>query len=803
MRPARLLEESWRDLGLAARLLRKSPGFTGVVVLTLALGIGASAAIFSVVDGVLLRPLAYRQPDRLVVIQETLLPQLPEFAVSPHHYFEWKKQVSSFESLAAMHDGSYNLTGPGEPVRVSAGRVTSNTFSTLGVGPALGRDFSPDEDLPGKDHVVILSHGLWLRQFGGRPDILQQTIGLDGRPFRVIAVMPPGFQLDGPLDLFTPAAYDDSWVHDIGAVGRLRAGVTLDQVRSEMTLITQRLARADPDSHTGWGVKLTAMHEARVRDVRPVLWSLLGAVGFLLLIACANVANLFLARGTVRAREIAVRTAMGASRGRVVRQLVTESVLLALIGGALGVVVARLGIDALLALAPESLPRAREIALDGRALEFTWVLAVVTGVVFGLAPALQASRVSLSEALKEGRRTATDGRRHQRLRGALVVGQVAVAVVLLVGAGLLIRSFSLLQNVHPGFRPQGALAATLSLPQSKYARGSEVSAFAERAVRQLTAIPGVEAAGACQGFQFAGIFDFVFLDVAGRPPPPTGEAPRANVFLVTGDYFRAMGIPLLRGRLVDARDSASNPRVTVINETMAKRLFAGEDPVGRRVAVAGRNDWVVIVGVVGDARPDRLDGVVPMQAYGALAQTHADWGALTFVVRGAAAAALPAAIRAAIRSVDGGQAVTSIRPLATLVASSLARQRFTMILFAVFSAAALLLAAIGIYGVMAYAVSQRTGEIGIRVALGARTGDILRLVFRQGGRLVALGLAVGLAGALALTRLLAAMLFGVSSHDPLTFAAIATLLSLVAVLACLIPARRAARVDPMTALRAE
>jgi predicted permease len=801
-RGVRLAEESWSDLRHAARVLGKSPGFTAVAVITLALGIGASAAIFSVVDGVLLRPLPYPHPDRLVVIQESLPPQLPEFPVSPHHYFEWTKQVTSFERLAAMHQGSYNLTGAGEPIRVSAARVTSSAFSTFGAVPVLGRDFSPAEDLPGNDDVVVLSHGFWCRQFGGRADILERTIGLDGRPFRVVGVMPRGFQLDAPVDIFTPAAYAPSDVHDIAAIGRLKPGVTLQQARTEMALVAGALARDDPDSHTGWGVKLTGMHEFKVRDVRPVLWALLGAVGFLLIIACANVANLLLARATVRTREISLRTALGASRGRLVRQLLTESLLLALMGGLLGGLVARLGVGALLALAPDDLPRAQEILVDGRILAFTCALAVVTGVVFGLVPAFQATS---GRILTEGGSGASEGRRQQRVRRALVVAQVSIALVLLVGAGLLIRSFARLRQVNPGFRPQGALAVTVSLPPTRYGQGAQQASFAERAIAQLGAIPGVQAAGACQGFQFSGAFDFFFLRVAGRPSKADGsDSPRTNAFLVTGDYFEAMGIPLLRGRRLDARDGASAPAVSVVNESLARTVFAGEDPIGKRIGAAGSEHWTEIVGVVGDARPDRLDAGAPLQAYAPLAQVHADWGALTFVVRGGGdAAGLPAAIRAAIRAVDRGQAVTSIRPLTELVAASMARQRFTMLLFAIFSVAALLLAAVGIYGVMAYSVSRRTRELGIRMALGAQAGDVLRLVSREGGRLVGLGLAVGLAGALALTRFLASMLFGVSSHDPLTFVAIAGLLSVVAAVACLLPARRATRVDPMTALRAD
>jgi putative ABC transport system permease protein len=795
-----------QDVRFAVRQLAKAPGFTAVALLTLALGIGACTAIFSVVNSVLLRPLAYPEPDRLVVIRETNLPQFPEFSVAPGQYFDWQKQATSFASLAATRGGSANLTGLGEPLRLVTQRISANYFTTLGAHPAMGRDFLPVEDAPGKDNVAILSHGFWLRQFGGRANIVNETIQLDGQSVTVIGVMPANFQPGSRTELFAPAAYtaeehENHGGHYIGVIGRLKPGVSVEQARSEMNLIAERLAKQYPDTNKGWGVKLSPMLEYAIADVRPVLFSLLGAVGFLLLIACANVANLLLARATARAKEIAVRTALGASRRRLVRQLLTESVLLAVLGGALGVLVAQWGTGALLAWAPESLPRVHEIALDSRALGFTCALALVTGIGFGLVPAFQATRLDLNEALKDGGRGSSEGGRHHRVRSALVVAEVAIALVLLVGAGLLIRSFTRLQGVNPGFQPRAAYAITLSLPQKKYTNEPQQAAFGEQATAALAAVPGVQFAGLSHVVPFTGNDYVLGFTIAGRPAVEPADQPSTNYYAVTPDYFKAMGIPLLRGRFFNTHDAAKAPRVAIINESMAKKYFPHEDPLGQRINVTnGPDTWREIVGIVGDTMHYRLDGDVTVQTYEPFAQQP--YSFMTFVVRVANAAAdLPVAVRTAIYSVDKDQPVASVRPLSTLLANSIARQRFTMFLFAVFSTVALVLAAVGIYGVMAFSVTQRTGEIGIRMALGAQRGDVLRLILMQGGRLVGLGLGAGLVGALLLTRFLASLLFGISPHDPLTFAAIAAVLAGIAALACWLPARRATQVDPMTALR--
>jgi len=794
------------DLRFALRQLIKAPGFTVVAILTLALGIGACTAIFSVVNSVLLRPLAYAAPERLVVIRETKLPQFPQFSVAPGNYFDWRQQATSFTELAAGRRASYNLTGRGDPVRIAAERITVNYFPLLGVRPALGRGFRDDDVAAGQSNVAILSHGFWQRQFGGRPDILNTLVQLDGQAYLIIGVMPANFQRDRRTEVFTPVAYaEDNQNHGghyIRVIGRLKDGVTFAQVRSEMNLIAESLSRQFPDSNQGWGVKLTPMLEAAVADVRPVLFSLLGAVGFLLLIACSNVANLLLARATARAKEISVRTALGASRARIVRQLLTESVVLALLGGGLGVLLAQWGMSGLLAFVPDNLPRAQEIALDGRALAFSGALALLTGIGFGLVPAFEATRLNLNETLKDGGRGSSEGG-HHRMRSALVITEVAIALVLLIGSGLLIRSFSRLQDVDPGFQAENALSADLSLPAKKYGTGPQQNAFVEQALVQLAALPGVQSAGATHVLPLSGSDYVLGFSVADRPAVEPSAQPSTNYYAVTPDYFKAMGIPLRRGRLFTPQDVAGAPRVALINEAMAKKFFPDQDPIGQRINVTnGPETWREIVGIVGDVKQYGLDRDTTVQTYEPFAQSSFD--SVTFVVRTAGPApGLAADLRTTITAVDRDQPVASIRPLTAILASSVSRQRFAMFLFAVFSGVALLLAAIGIYGVMAYSVTQRTSEIGIRMALGAQRGDVLRLIFFQGGRLILFGLTAGLAGASLLTRFLASMLFGISAYDPLTFGAIALLIAAVASVACLIPARRATKVDPLTALRGE
>ncbi|MEO5959974.1 MAG: ABC transporter permease, partial [Opitutaceae bacterium] len=698
-------------------------------------------------------------------------------------------------------------------LRLSVDRVTPNCFTTLRTRPALGRDFT-DEEAAAKASVAILSHGFWQRQFGGRASAIGEILQLNGQPFTVVGVMPENFQPGSRTELFVPGDYADNkqnhGSHNLQVYGRLKAGVTVEQARSELAAIAKRLEEQYPSTNTGWSTLVIPMFDYAVGDVRRVLYPLLGAVGFLLFIACANVANLQLARATARAREISVRTALGATRGRLIRQLLSESVLLAMLGGALGMLVAKWGMDALLAFAPDSLPRTAEIALDGRALSFACAIALLTGIGFGLVPAFQATRLNLIETLKDGGRSASAGGSRRRVRSALVVVEVALALILLVGAGLLIRSFTRLLEVKPGFQPRGAFAVSLSLPGRKYGTGPQQVASVDDAVARLAAIPGVQSVGAAQVVPFSGGDYNLIFRIVGRPPVPVGTLQGTLYYTVTPDYFKAMGIPLLRGRAFTAADGAGAPRVALINEAMAKKYFPGEDPIGQRINVT--NADAEIVGIVADVKQSELSDDARVQAYEPFAQAPLNF--MTFVVRlaapkpgqgrtGVSAAAVPAAIRAAVYAIDKDQPIASVQPLSSLIATSVARPRFAMILFAVFSAVALLLAAIGIYGVMAYSVTQRTNEIGIRMALGAQRADVLRLIFAQGSRLIVLGLVCGLVGALALTRYLSSLLFNVSATDPLTFTAIAALLAGVATLACLLPASRAMKVDPMVALRAE
>jgi putative ABC transport system permease protein len=802
-----LLEDLLQDLRYGARMLRRSPGFAATAVLTLALGIGACTAIFSVVNSVLLRPLPFPEPDRVVVFNETLLGRSQDFRVSSGTFHDWQKQAQSFESIAAITGGGHTMSGVAEPVRLTGLRISINTLSTLGLKPLLGRDFLPEEVPAVRDfeNFAILGYGLWQRLFGGRSDVVGQIVQLSGRPVTIVGVLPRDTGL-GDGEIFTPLAfsefdrryYDTHWLQ---VFGRLRAGVTIAQAQSEMSAIAKRSEQAHPASR-GWGVRLVPMTETVLGEVRPVLFSLLGAVAFLLLIACANVANLLLARAMARSKEMAMRAALGAGRARIIRQVLAESVLLAVLSGALGLLVARGGLAALLALAPETLPRAQYIVLDGRALGLTLALAILTGLAFGMVPAFQAARAQLHVTLKRASHGSRQGGHRQRLRNAVVVGEVAIALVLLAGAGLLMRSFSRLVEVDPGFNPREALAASVFLQislRSPDAKARSV-AFANAAVDRMAALPGVRAASVVTRLPFEGGQTMPFT-IPGRSPPAGAERPVSTHFNVGPDYFRAMGIPVLRGRAFEARDVAGAPMVAIVNESIAKKFFPGDDPLGKRVSIGGPP--CEIVGIAGDVRADRLDGEASFQTYQPFAQAAPVRG-MAFVVRTAGSpASHVGAVRAVLSRLDPSLPTQRVRPLSTLVADSIARQRFAMTLFAVFSGVALLLAAVGIYGVMAYSVSQRTGEIGIRMALGAHTGNVLRLVFAQGGRLIALGVLVGVIGALLLTRFLEKMLFNLSTSDPATFVAIVVLMVAVASVACLLPARRASKVSPMTALRAE
>jgi putative ABC transport system permease protein len=796
-----------QDVRYAVRRLLKSPGFALVAVGALALGIGANTAIFSVVNSVLLRPLPYPQPEQLVQLWESRpRMNMPRTEVAPHEFLAWAERSESFRQLAANDLTEYNLTGRGEPERVTGALVTAGYFPLFGVNPALGRTFLAQEDQPGGNNVVVLGYELWRSRFNSDPSVVGQSVSLDGVPCAVVGVMPRGFRLPDGAGLARPIAFtaeDRAKVgsHFLNVYGRLKDGATLAQAEGEMTAVAGRVEQDFGDANVGHRVVLVPLHEQVVGGARTALLILLGAVGLVLLIACANVANLLLARAAARRREVAVRAALGASRWRIVRQLLAESVLLSSLGGAAGLLLAVWGVDLLVSLDPTGVQRAGEVTLDWRVLGFTLGLSVLTGLLFGLAPALQASKADFVESLKEGGRSA-QGLGRSRLRGALVVSEVALTLVLLVGAGLLVKSFRQLLAVEPGLDPRHVLTLEVSLPQAKYAERQQISSFYERLIEQAAALPGVEAAGAVSILPLAGNDNSNFVQIEGRPPLPPGQALRAGRRNVSADYFRALGIPLKRGRAFTASDAKDAPPVVVINEAMARSFFAGEDAVGKRIRTGDKSPWVEVVGVVGDVRHRGLDVETRPEMFFPHLQTPSRQ--MTLVARASGdPEALAAPLRERVRELDRDQPVGNVKTMETWVSESVASRRFSVLLLGVFAAVAAGLAALGLYGVVSYSVAQRTHEIGLRVALGARPGDVLRLVIRQGMTLTLLGTAVGLLAALALTRVMSGLLFGVGATDPATFVAVPLLLMTVALVACYLPARRATKVDPMVALRHE
>jgi len=791
------------DIRFAFRQLGKSPGFTIVALLTLTIGIGACTAIFSVVNRVLLQPLAYPHSEQIVRIRASHPPDMPVFSVSVGDFFDWRRRTKSFSDIAALDSGAFNLTDSGEPVRVNGVRVTLNYLSMLGVHPAMGRDFVAGEDAAGRGDVAILGEGFWTRQFGGRADIVGQVIHIDGNPVTIIGVMDREFH---GRDLMLPAVFSPDDLknhggHYLDAIARLKPDVTLAQAEGDIKAVAAGLEKEYPDSNKGWTAYMKPLREEMVGRVRPQLLALLAAVGFLLFIGCANVANLLLVRASARSREIAVRSAIGASRGRIVRQLIVEHLVLGLLGGLGGILAAYWGVHLLLSLAPNGIPRSAEVRVDLWALAFNVVLALLTGVGFGLAPALHAARVDLNSVLKDAARGSSEGHSRHRLRNSLVIAELTIAVVLLVGAGLLMRSFTRLERIDPGFRAESAMVADVSLPDKKYHGDAKQAAFAAQVCERLSAIPGVTHAAATQSLPFGG--DYVLSFAIDGKNVAVGDQPAANYYAVTPDYFKAMGIPLLRGRLFTQGDAAGTHLVTIVSQTLAARFFPGTDPIGRRINI--QNDtgvWSEIVGVVGDVKQYGLATDAPPANYEPFAQHP--FGFQTFVVStSGATAGLSGGIRSAIRSVDPEQPVGSIRPLTELVKGSVSSQHFAMSLFMVFSAAALLLASIGIYGVMAYSVTQRTGEIGVRMALGAQHGDILWLIAGQGVRLIAIGIAGGLVASLILTRFMASMLYGVGAADPMTMAGACAVLGVAGFAACLLSAARATRIEPIAALRGD
>jgi putative ABC transport system permease protein len=799
-------------------MLVKNPGFTVVAVLALALGIGANTAIFSVVNAVLLRPLPYTDPDRLVYVLRTQ-PPIMRGPISRPNFFEWQTEQKVFAEIAAFYPESYNLTGIEEAERISGVRVTDGFFKLFGVAPARGRFFLPEEDRAGGGRVAVIGYGMWQREFGADPQLIGRTISLNGEPYAVVGIAPPSFNFPRRSEIWTPAvlAEDkrDQGSNYLMIIGRLKDGVTVEQAQAQMNQVAAVQAQEYPEHNTNLSVTISPLLDEQVRSIRSVLLILLGAVAFVLLIACANVANLLLARATARQKEIAVRTALGATRGRVIRQLLTESVLLSLLGGCLGVLLSLWGIKLLVSLAPANIPRVQEVGLDQWVLGFTLLVSVVTGIIFGLAPALQVSTTNLNEVLKEGTRGATTGSPHRaRLRRALVVIEIALSLVLLVSAGLLVASIRRVTEVNPGFNTQNLLTASVSFPRQPSADEAGAEAAAAREVQEqasflreaegrISSMPGVQAVGAINDLPVAGQGsvngDF---NIEGRPQFKSGEAPVAEFRLITPGYFNAIGIPLLKGRTFNEADGPQAQVPIVINETLARRFFPGEDPLGKRLLVLDDKPHE-IVGVVGDARQWGLDRPADPEVYFSYTQMAFGAGTTLVVRTSIEPGSLSEGLRRAVRDVSRDAPVYSIKTMNEVLAESTAQRRFNTILMTSFAAVALLMAAIGLYGVISYSVAQRVHEIGIRMALGAQFGDVMRMVLWQGFKLALAGVICGLFVSFGITRVMTSLLYGVSATDPLTFTLVSVLLTVVALLACYIPARRAAKVDPMVALRYE
>jgi putative ABC transport system permease protein len=804
-----MLETLRQDIRHGLRVLLKNPGFTLVAVSALALGIGANTAIFSVINALVLRPLPYAEPDRLVMVS------VGGHEASQADFFDWRAQSRTLDDLSALSYWNANLGGVEAPERIQGFLVTAGLFPMLGVRPMMGRTFTPEEMQQGHDGVVVLSHEVWRRVLGSDQSVLGKTLTINARQRTVVGVMPPGFQFYDKAEAWAPLSLDphDASVgarraHYLIAAARLKPGVTIQQAQVEMNAINRRLGEQYPETDANRPVKLVWVHEYLVGPARPALLALVGMVGFVLLISCANVANLVLARNAARQREFALRVALGAGRLRIVRQLLTESALLAAIGGGLGLLIALWGVELLVARIPpgwvSGIPLSEGVPIDARVLVFTLVVSLVTGLVFGLAPALQVSKPDLNGVLKEGGRTGgAGGRRQRRLRGLLVVAEVALSLTLLIGAGLMARSFVELMRVPSGFNAENVLTMKLALPGLKYTKDEQVAGFYARALESIAAVPGVEAAGATTTLPLGGGDQQTEVLVAGRPAPAAGQRPEVSFRDISPDYFRALGIPLLRGRTFTERDDKGAPGVAILNETMARRLFgAPEAALGQRLTdVDGKNEREV-VGLVGDVRHAGLDAEPQAEMYVPFTQEASN--SMTLVVRTASdPASFVPALRARLLAIDKDQPAYNVRTMEQVVAESVSQRRLTMLLFGLFAALALALATIGIYGVMSYSVSQRAHEIGVRVALGAQRRDVLRLVIADGMALTLGGVVLGLAAAFALTRLLASLLYGVKATDPATYAAISLLLAAVALLACYLPARRATKVDPLLALRAE
>ena len=809
-----------QDFRYALRQLRKSPGFAAVAVITLALGIGFNTAIFSVVNAVLLRPLAFADASRLVRIwhvpPEKSFPGMTTFPVSAANYLDWERQTQVFDHMAIYSYHGFTVTGGDKPEQLSAGAVSSGFFATLGVQPMVGRVLSPEEDQPGRSHVVVLSYRLWQEHFGGNPGIVGHDINLDGQPYLVAGVMPSNFQFPDFAKMWTPMAWTDQeravrGEHHSIVIARLKPGVDLNQAQSEMNTISDRLQQQYPEDDKGWGAVVVPMQQDLVSDVRPALLVLLGAVAFVLLIACVNVANLALAKTFSRQKEIAIRTALGATSVRILRQILTETVLLALAGGALGLAFAHFAVRFIVAFLADKLPHSIEVGLDSKVLLFTAVISVVTGIVAGVLPAWRLTRRDVNEALKQGLgRTDADAGGH-RTRSVLVVSEVALSLILLIGAGLMIRSFQNLRNVNPGFDSRQVLTMSVMVSRAKFPSPDQAISFFDRVLQRVRSLPGVESAAVIDNIPLTG-GSHQPIAIEGRPVVPMSEQPEVDVRLVSAGYMSAMHIPTLRGRGLSDTDVAGRPAVVLVSESMARQFWPGEDPVGKRLTLTFYPEAIrEVVGVVGDVKLDSLDEMRPSATlYFPLDQVSVPaaggWRSfpMTLLVRSRSGSGeLASSVSNAVHEVDRDIPLVDISTMDELVENSLSQQRFNMLLLGAFAALALLLAAVGIYSVLSYSVKRSVREIGIRLALGAPVGEVLRMVVFEAMKPTLLGVAIGTAGALALGRVLSSLIFGVRPTDPLTFVAVAALLAAVALVASIVPAYRATKVDPMVALRYE
>jgi putative ABC transport system permease protein len=807
------MESIWQDIRYSVRGLIKRPGFTIAAVMALALGIAANSVIFSVINTVLLRPLPYDDPDRLVLLWTKFEPDLPQNWVSGPEVLDIRQRSTVFEGIAALAWQNLNLTGTGEPEQIQAGAVTSNLFQLLGIKPVQGRVFLPEEDLPGSERVVILSHGLWQRRFGSDTNIVGKTISLDNQSYLIVGIMPPDFGILPPdaqspknVDLWMPAATDLSQLnrgsHFLRVIAKIRPGTSLEQAKAEMDTVGKNLD-AEFYGNSNFGITVSPLHRHVVKDIRPALLVLLGAVSFVLLIACVNVANLLLAKAIAREKEIAIRIALGAGRWRLIKQLLTESLVLSLLSGVVSLVLSFLGLKALKLMSPDNVPRLSEVTIDARVLGFTLLISMLTGIVFGLVPALQSSKLDLNDSLKEGGKGAGGDTGRGRLRSFLVVSEVALTLVLLTGAGLMIKSFMRLQEVDPGFYTDNLLTLRLQLPQSKYPENPQLADFSQRLSDRLGSLPGVESVGMISHLPLSGAYASGTV-TADQPQASIDNASfEADRRAINTDYFKTMGISLLKGRAFTDMDKADSQGVVIIDEKFEKRFWPNDDPIGKRLKFGGSNStapWLSIVGVVRHVKHYSLNEEGREMVYFPIAQRPLR--SMYIVLRSKGDPnSLISAVRNEVWSLDKDQPISNINTMEKLVYTSVAQPRFNMMLLAIFATVALILAAIGIYGVMSYSVSQRMNEIGIRIALGAQNSDILKLIVGHGMLHAAAGIAIGLMAAFALTRLMSSLLYGVSATDPIIYLLISLLLATVAFLASFIPARRAIKADPVVTLR--